>query len=91
MRIIVVVVVAVAVVVVGSIITLTIIIVDPIDFDKSLLISSSSVVDNSFDEMSEALISPLFLEHNFKKLSEIFFTKKNPFHYNHICLNWAAF
>ena len=48
------------------------------DFDdKSLLIFANSSVDSSFDEIIEALISPLFFEHNLKKLSVIFLTKKN--------------
>ena len=33
--------------------------------------------NNSVDEIKEALISPLFFEHNFKKLSKIFLTKNN--------------
>ena len=43
--------------------------------DNSLLIFSNSNDDNSFDEIKEALISPLFFEHNLKKLSTIFLTK----------------
>ena len=49
--------------------------IDPIEDDKSLLILSNSVSDNSFDEIKEAFTSPLFFEHNFKKLSIIFDTK----------------
>ena len=36
---------------------------------------SNSDDDNSFDEIKEAFISPLFFEHSFKKLSTIFLTK----------------
>ena len=36
----------------------------------------SSVWDNSFDEINDALISPLFCEQSLKKLSIILFTKK---------------
>ena len=42
----------------------------------SLLICSNSVIDNDFDEIKEALISPLFFEHSFIKLSKILITKK---------------
>ena len=49
--------------------------VAPIEEDKSLLMFSNSDSDNSFDEIKEAFTSPLFLEHNFKKLSIIFDTK----------------
>ena len=50
--------------------------VDPVDFDKSVLMSLSSVWDNSFEEINDALISPLFCEQSLKKLSIILFTKK---------------
>ena len=50
--------------------------IDPIEDDKSLLMLSNSESDNSLDEIKEAFTSPLFLEHNFKKLSMIF-DKKN--------------
>ena len=49
--------------------------IDPIEDDKSLLMLSNSESDNSLDEIKEAFTSPLFLEHNFKKLSMIFDTK----------------
>ena len=45
------------------------------DDDNSLLISSNSFDDSSLDEINEALISPLFFEHNFKKASVIFLIK----------------
>ena len=49
---------------------------EPVEEDRSLLIFSNSESDNSFEEIKEALISPLFLRHNFKKLSIIFEIKK---------------
>ena len=46
--------------------------VDPIDCERSLLITSSSSFDSSFDDIKEAFSSPFFFMHNFEKLSKIF-------------------
>ena len=48
---------------------------ESMDKESSLLIFSNSPEDNSLDEIKEALISPLFFEHNFRKLFKIFLTK----------------
>ena len=44
--------------------------------DNSLLIFSRSNEERSLDEINDALISPLLIEQNLKKLSKIFSTKK---------------
>ena len=44
---------------------------EPVEVDKSLLIFTNSDSDSSFEEIKEALISPLFLRQSFKKLSII--------------------